>query len=201
MRQRLCRLALAAALVPAVAGAAPAPVPRFSAGVAFGGGVGAARVDGARLEFGRSRFAPAVALRGGVVVSPAWLLGLQLDAVGAGSGEVVRLGPVIPGVVAPATTTHRVAVNHFSLVGTWRPQGGMAFVRAGAGLAESFTENWDDPVAAVRRSFGPGAVAGFGLAPRLANGARVSVNADVLGGRYAGRPSWAATLTVGIESF
>lgn len=206
MNLKRCSLALAAALVPAAVAAAPAaapaPVtPRFHAGFAIGGGLGDARVEGARLEFGRSRFAPAIALRGGLVVSPALLLGLQLDAVGAGSGEVVQLGPAIPGVVVPATTKHRVAVNHFSLVGTWRPHGGIAFVRAGVGLAESFTEDWDDPSTPVRRSFGPGAVAGLGVAPRLRNGARVSVNADVLGGRYAGKPSWAAMLTVGIESF
>ena len=114
--------------------AAESATPRFHAGVAFGGGVGAARVEGVRLEFGRTRFAPAIALRGGMVLSPEFLLGLQLDAVGAGSGKVVVLSPTL-GPTVPATTTHRVAVNHLSLVGTWRPGAGVAFIRAGAGLA------------------------------------------------------------------
>jgi hypothetical protein len=168
------------------------------AGASFGGGAGAARVEGARLEFGRSTFAFAISLRGGRDVRPAWRVGAQLDAVGAATGKVVPLGPGYPS--APGTTEHRVAINQLSLVGTWRGAGGGCFVRWGGGLSESFTEDWTAPGAAVRRTFGPGALAGVGFAPRLRQGGRIPVAIDGLLGRYGGRTGWAVQLTVGFDS-
>lgn len=182
---------------PSFVRAADAP-PRWYSGVAIGGGAGVARVDGARLEFGRDRFAFAIAARGGRVLSPRWRVGVQLDAAGASSGRVVPLGPGYP--TAPMTTAHRVAVNHFSVVATCAPSGGAFFVRGGAGLAESFTEDWDAATVPVHRRFGPGAVAGFGFAPRLASGARWTVAVDGMVGRCDGHASGAVMLTVGIES-
>ncbi len=198
MRTLIARLTLVCALGFAVTPSCAAESPRGDYGFSIGGGAGAARVEGARLEFGRDRVAVAMALHGGRVLSPRWRLGLHLDAVGAGSGKVVALGVGYP--TSPMTTTHRVAVNHLSLTTTWRPAAGAFFARAGAGLAESFTEDWDSDARPVHRSFGPGAVAGLGVAPRVGGGQRVAVALDGVLGSYAGRRSWAAMLTVGIET-
>ena len=176
------------------------PTPWFYGGVALGFGAGVASVQGARLEFGRSRAGLALALRGGLVLSPVFHLGLHLDGVGASSGRVVPLGPCIPGWYCPATTARKVAVNHLSAVATWLP-GGDFFLRAGGGLAESFTERWDDPATPVRRSFGPGLVGGVGWAPRISRELRISVNLDGLKGWYGSHGSWAGMGTVGVEFY
>jgi hypothetical protein len=189
--------ALAAALLAAPLAAAAQPG-RFYAGFAAGVGLGAARVEGARLEFGRRRAAVAMSARAGLALEPALLLGLHLDAAGASSGRVVPLGPCIPGYLCPTTTAHRVAVNHWSLVGTWRP-GAELLVRAGGGLSESFTEDWSAAARPVRRSFGPGLTGGLGWAPlAVADGVRLSVNADLLLGRPGGRASGSAAGTGGL---
>jgi hypothetical protein len=194
-----CALLLALLLAPAARAqqAGPEPHPRRGyAGIALGAGTGAAAVKGARLEFGP----PAVAfsLRGGLILSPAFLLGLQLDAVGSSSGRVVPLGACVPGYACPATTEHRVAVNHWSVVGTWLP-GADVLVRAGGGLAESFTEDWGAPGAAVVRSFGWGLVGGLAWAPAVSGRLRVSANLDGLAGWYGSQTSWAGMLSVGLE--
>jgi hypothetical protein len=203
VRRLLTSLVLVTALqAPTATRAEPESGPtasRFYGGAGIGLGAGVASVQGARLEFGRSRAAVAMALRGGLVVSPALQLGLHLDAVGASSGGVVPLGPCVPGWYCPATTANRVAVNHLSLVATWLPGGGDLLLRGGAGLAESFTERWDDPIAPVRRSFGPGLVGGLGWAPRVSRELRLSANQDGLRGWYGGAGRWAWMATVGVE--
>lgn len=177
------------------ASAAPSP---WYAEFSLGGGFGAAQVEGARLEFGRDRFAVGLGLHGGRQLGDHVRVGLHLDAVGAGSGRVVRL-PSAPGSSA-GTTRHRVAINQLSVVGGLTSASGTYFARAGVGIAESFTEDYDDPERAVRRSFGPGVVAGVGVSPRLASGARIPVALDMLAGDYDGRTGWGAMLTVGIAN-
>lgn len=190
-------LAAALALAPAPAAAAGAPSPWY-AEFSLGGGLGAARVEGARLEFGRDRFAVGLGLHGGRQLNDHVRVGLHLDAVGAGSGRVVLLSSA-PGSVA-GTTQHRVAINHLSVVAGVSSASGLVFARVGGGIAESFTEDYDDPHRAVRRSFGPGAVAGIGVSPRLPGGARLPIAVDAMVGDYDGRTGWGAMLTVGIAN-
>lgn len=177
----------------------PAVPSRYYGGFAVGIGAGAASVEGARLEFGTGKPAIGMAGRLGLVLSPRLLLGLHLDAAGASSGRVVSLGPCIPGSVCPQTTAHRVAVNHWSVVGTWRPEGGPVLLRAGGGLAESFTEDWASAAPAVRRSFGPGVVAGAGSVVWSIDTLRITLNADLMRGWYGTHTSWAGMGTVGVE--
>jgi hypothetical protein len=194
----LLALALLAPRAASADDSGPPSPSRYYGGFALGVGRGVASVQGARLQFGGRPAAVAMAGRIGLVLSPGFLLGLHLDITGAGSGRVVLLGPCAPGLACPATTTHRVAVNHWSAVASWLPGAGLV-LRAGGGLAESFTEDWDGPGSPVSRSFGPGLVAGVGWAPLIAPGVRLSLNLDGLRGWYRGRTSQAGMLTVGVE--